>query len=239
MIKYLLGNEEIIGYYNAGYRLVEAFVLFPTMVIAPLYPVFARRNDEKAYISKLALNSTRIITVVSLGVCLPLFLLSTGFTRFLYGQEFSPAADAIKFLPFVMVPIGLTWIFGTLVAASGRQSKANYYITAITVANVVGHFLMIPKYGLLGAIIVTLGTECAIAATYIWIMRDHLNYEFLWLGMKLAVPPIVIYLLHLTNIFSGSFFINLMIVLFILGLVFLSLRLVSMRDIRQVFSTKS
>ncbi len=239
MIKLLIGNEGIIGYYNAGYRLVEAFVLFPSMVIAPLYPVFARRNAEKSYIGTLALNSTRIITVVSLSICLLFILLSREFTQLVYGEEFLPAVNAIRFLPIAMVPIGLTWVFGTLVAASGRQWRANFYLLGITIANIVGHLIMIPSYGLMGAISVTLATECAVAITNIWIMRDYINYEFLLLLLKFTIPPVVLYLFYLANIIFGSFILKLLIVFLILSVIYVSLRLISLREIKNVFSSKS
>jgi O-antigen/teichoic acid export membrane protein len=36
----LTHDKQLVGYYNAGFRLIESFMLFPTILVAPIYPAF-------------------------------------------------------------------------------------------------------------------------------------------------------------------------------------------------------
>jgi len=239
MIKILTGEESLVGYYNAGYRIVEAFVLFPSLVIGPLYPVFVRMNHDKKYICQLTLKAIRIITVVSLSICALFMLLRENITIFIYGSKYLLATNLIGLLTITMIPIGVTWVFGTLVAATGRQSRANVFIIFITIGNIFGHFYFISNFGLMGAVIVTIITESAIALVNLWIMKDYLTIEMLLLLLKFSIVPLILYLISLMKVISGPFIIQLTIIILLLIGMFLILRLITLNDIQRVLSSGS
>ena len=86
LLSYLTGRDDLVGHYNAGYRLVESFMLFPTIVTGPLYPVMARRYREGVALSPLLLTAARAILLVSLAITLPLALFHREFTALLFGS---------------------------------------------------------------------------------------------------------------------------------------------------------
>ena len=169
-------SDVQIGYFNAGYRLVEAFILFPSMIIAPLYPALVRKANESEEISRFASEALRIILVIACVISVPIFLLRNELTLLLYGKQYEAAASTIGILGLVMIPIGMNWVVGTLVAVTGKQSKANLYILFVTIGNIAMLVALIPSFGTEGAAFATLATECAITLTNWSLVKKYINW---------------------------------------------------------------
>jgi O-antigen/teichoic acid export membrane protein len=177
LLSALTGRDELVGYYNAGYRLVEAYMLFPSLITVPLYPVLARRTAEGRPVADLLRPAIGAVAGITLLGAVPLALWRGTFTRLLFGAAFDPARDAVGLLVLTMLPVGLTFVFGTLVAASGRQGRANRFIVGATAANLALNAWLIPVWGVSGAALTTLVTETLITAGNLWVVRDLLRRE--------------------------------------------------------------
>lgn len=234
MLKLLTGQEEVVGYYNAGYRIVESFLFFPAIIIGPVYPSFSRRRDDKPFIRSLLLQSGRMILLISVVIAIPVVFFSTEVTQLLFGARYAPAAAAVGIVGLVMIPLGMTWVYGSLVAAIGRQPRANVIIAAVTGANILSHYLLIPRLGLVGAAWVTLGTEIAIAVGNLWVVRDYLTHADLWFlyGRGLG-PALLIGLVRALGLLPGSFVLQLVTVVAFLALAYLATGFVKFDDLRK------
>ncbi len=240
MLKLLTGQEEIVGYYNAGYRIVESFLFFPAIIIGPVYPSFSRFREDRPLIRSLVMQSGRIILLISVVIALPVVFFSSEVTQILFGARFAPAAAAVGIVGLVMVPLGMTWVYGSLVAATARQPQANVIIAVVTCANILGHYLLIPRMGLVGAAWVTLGTEIAIALGNLWVVRDYLTTEDLWfLYGKGLGPALVIGLLKAMGLLPGPFVIQLCMVIALLSVTYLVSGFVRIQDVRKILARRT
>jgi O-antigen/teichoic acid export membrane protein len=235
MIGLLTGRQDLVGYYNAGYRLVESYMLFPSLVLAPLYPVFARNLDDRVWIRELLLKASRIVLVVSVSIAVPMSLFRSEFTLLFYGTPFEAAAPAVGIVTLSMIPVGMTWVYGTLVAASGRQGRANLLIFLITIVNILLNYVLIPIYLEIGAAITTLVTEVAVALVSIWIVRDFIEKRsFLMITAKASLIALLIFALHEFDLLPGPFWLRLAICLCIMSAAFFALRLVTLADLKKI-----
>lgn len=235
LLAMLTHSDQLVGFFNAGYRIVEAFVLFPSMIIAPLYPALARKVQGREEISQLIYDAMRIILILATVISTPIFLLRFELTPLLYGHQFQEAATTIGILSLVMIPVGLNWVVGTLVAVTGRQSRANFYILLITIGNIVMLTAMIPWLGVEGAAIATLVTECTITFANWTLVRDFVDsHHVKKLFARVAVPPLAISLVAFL-VPHNSLYVDLPLI--ILGLVgsFYFLRLITVDDLSTVF----
>jgi O-antigen/teichoic acid export membrane protein len=237
MLKALTGSEEIVGYYNAAYRIVESFLLFPVMLIGPLYPSFSRLRHEKSYVNGLLFHGSRIMLLISTGISVPILLFRREFTLLFFGGAYREATLAVGLLALAMIPLGITAVHGGLVAAVGRQGRANLPLLLITLGNFALHLLLIPPFGLLGAVIVTLFTECAVALTNLWVVRDFVvagEYAKVYLR---ALGPVAIGILASGLIPASSGFpLHLSIVLASMGMAFVVFRFVTKSDVQRLFA---
>ncbi len=192
LLSYLTGRDELVGYYNAGYRLVESYMLFPLVITAPLYPVLARRHGEGSALSPLLLEAARAILVVSLAITLPLALFHREFTALLFGPGYSGAATCVGIVVLTMIPVGMTLVFGSLVATSGRQPRGNVFILVVTVLNVLLNLVAIPRFGAAGAAGVTVLTELGIMSANLWVVRDFVRWaDFGRIAARLALATAI------------------------------------------------
>jgi O-antigen/teichoic acid export membrane protein len=152
-------------------------MLFPSLITVPLYPVLARRTAEGRPVADLLRPAIGAVAGITLLGAVPLALWRGTFTRLLFGAAFDPARDAVGLLVLTMLPVGLTFVFGTLVAASGRQGRANRFIVGATAANLALNAWLIPVWGVSGAALTTLVTETLITAGNLWVVRDLLRRE--------------------------------------------------------------
>jgi O-antigen/teichoic acid export membrane protein len=177
LLAYLTGRDDLVGHYNAGYRLVESFMLFPTIVTAPLYPVLARRHGEGDALSPLLADAARVILLVTLAIVLPLALYHAEFTALFFGDGYRAAAPAVGIVVLAMLPVGMNFVFGSMVAAGGRQPRGNVFIGAVTVLNVLLNLAAIPRWGAAGAAAVTVLTELALVGANAWVVRDYVRWR--------------------------------------------------------------
>ena len=69
----------------------------------------------------------------------------------LYPGHSEPYVPVFRIVIFGLVPIGLTYIFGTLLTADGRLRQLNLFATASLVLNIVVNLLLIPRLGAVGS----------------------------------------------------------------------------------------
>jgi O-antigen/teichoic acid export membrane protein len=234
LLSYLTGRDDLVGHYNAGYRLVESYMLFPTIITGPLYPVMARRHAEGVALSPLLLAAARAILLVSLAITLPLTLFHREFTALFFGRGYSAAAVSVGIVSLAMIPVGMNFIFGSLVAASGRQPRGNVFIFIVTVLNVLLNLAAIPRFGAAGAATVTVLTELALMSANMWVVRDYVHWaDFKRLALRLALAATIVVT---TGVVLGArlaFPLGPALMVAALGAASSGLRLITWEDVRQ------
>jgi O-antigen/teichoic acid export membrane protein len=69
----------------------------------------------------------------------------------LYHGGGEPYVPVFRIVIFGLIPIGLTYIFGTLLTADGRLRQLNLFAAASLVLNVAVNLLLIPRFGAVGS----------------------------------------------------------------------------------------
>ena len=237
MIRALTGREELVGYYNAGYRLIEGFVLFPSIIVTPLYASFSKQRNDLKPLKPSIYSAARIILFVSVMIATPIFIFRKEFTTLLFGEQYTQATATVGTLVFAMIPIGVTWLFGSVVGAIGRQAKLNVFIAIISALNIVTNFIMITSYGIQGAVVTTLATEVAICVSCWWVVRDYFNEAHFWkLVTKISVPVCGVLLLDSIGTFRGSFIVQLERGLLGLVAAYGALGIIGMSDVKKILA---
>jgi O-antigen/teichoic acid export membrane protein len=87
----------------------------------------------------------------SVGTAVACSLLAEPLMRLLYHDNAAPYVPVFRVVIFGLVPIGLTYIFGTLLTAGGHLRQLNLFAAASLVLNVVVNLLLIPSFGAVGS----------------------------------------------------------------------------------------
>jgi O-antigen/teichoic acid export membrane protein len=91
-------------------------------------------------------------------------------------------------------PIGMNFIFGTLLTANGNLKILNSISAIGIIANITINLILIPSYGALGAAIATFGTQGVTAIA-----------QFLYCVYKFNIPKKATGILKLAGLAAGLF----------------------------------
>ncbi len=150
IIGYLLDNESV-GVYAAASRITEMFYAVPVLISSVYYPrIVEMRKDVKKRKMVLRQFYFIIITLTS-GLTFFVILSSKYIIEFLFGTEFSKASE-------VLVVYSWSILFMALLVSSSKYLLSidrNDIIFKRSVmgllSNVILNFVLIPRYGILGA----------------------------------------------------------------------------------------
>ena len=159
-----LAGDADAGVYAGAFRLLDALTAVAYLVSVPLLPVFSKLCKEikpaSANYNLLSINF-QLADIVRL-VFWPMMLFAVGVSvvcnlwaepimQLLYHGNFAPYVPVFRVVIFGIVPISITYIFGTLLTAGGHLRQLNLFAATTLVLNVVVNLLLIPRFGATGS----------------------------------------------------------------------------------------
>ena len=156
MISKILGEEQL-GLYAAAYKIFEIVGMVGTTVNSALYPTISVLFGESR--EKLRRAYERIqkyFIIFSLPVAIIIFLFAEEIILSLYGNQYSESVNVL-----VVLSLGFCIFFFTIpmrmvINNSEFIIKLVPYSVLTTALNIVLNLVMIPRYGIIGAALVTL-----------------------------------------------------------------------------------
>lgn len=155
MIGEFLSNSDV-GFYAAAQKISEPLSFIPMIIMSSVFPVIVKTKEwsEEEYLRRLT-NLYRLMFIISIGICLPIALLSNPIVQLLYGEQFTFSATLLTLLIWSRFYA----FYG--VARSIFISTENLFrhalvcsVSGVTVSIIANYFL-IRSYGVYGSIIAT------------------------------------------------------------------------------------
>jgi len=166
MIKEMMGNTEV-GIYTVAIRLSELWYFVPILITNSLFPsiINAKKVNSKQYYSRLQKTFTFLVWI-AIFIAVIMTLLGDWMIFFLYGSDYEGASQALMIHTWggVFVAMGVassSWYIG-----ENLQHYAFYRTASGAVLNVVLNLVLIPKYGISGAAIATVFSQCMAALLF-------------------------------------------------------------------------
>lgn len=150
LLRRLVGDADA-GVYAGAFRLLDALTMVCYLVSVPLLPVFSRLCAEKKEVSdalRLVFWPLMLFTVGSAVAC---SLLAEPLMQWRYHDHYAAYVPVFRVVIFGLIPIGITYIFGTLLTAGGHLRQLNLFAASSLVLNVAVNLLLIPRLGAVGS----------------------------------------------------------------------------------------
>jgi len=164
MLERLLPDGDIqAGIYAQGYRYLDAVNMFALLFAGLLLPIFSKLIRQKENITPMMEMSFRILGGVSILIALTAFFFRYELLSLRYENVTIESAETFGFLILSFIPISVTYIFGTLLTASGSLKKLNRMAFGGLLLNLVLNFIFIREWQAKGAAIATLITQSLMA----------------------------------------------------------------------------
>lgn len=165
MLEAMVG-EAVAGQYGLAYRILEALILLPGVIVAVLLPrlsVYFANSSDRGF-SRLV----RVAGVFLLGMGVLLAAsIAYGATNIIALLDSDPAsaaaAGALQILAWTFPIAALNYLFSTALTAADDEKILAWILAGAAALNIALNFVLIPHYSLNGAAAATLVTELSIA----------------------------------------------------------------------------
>jgi len=162
MLGFMKGNKSV-GLYNAAYKIILLLIAFRGILIQTLFPELSRLYVQSPNRLKKAVM---YVEKVGISLAIPFgvggMFLAKPIIRFIYGPQYAGSVLPFQLLIWNVAVVYIDLIFPQLLNATNRQ---NLYAAAVTVGatvNMLFNFLLIPRYGMIGAAIATILAEVSV-----------------------------------------------------------------------------
>jgi O-antigen/teichoic acid export membrane protein len=136
-----------VGLYAAAAAMTEGLWLIPDALASVLLPHVARSADTHEATARVV----RLSSEVLLGGFVGLTLFGGPLVRLVFGSEYSSAADALPALALAAVSLGAWKLLIADLGGRGDTRVRAFSATAGLGAMIAADFLMIPRWGIVGA----------------------------------------------------------------------------------------
>jgi O-antigen/teichoic acid export membrane protein len=162
------------GNYAQAFRLFDAFAMIPIMFGGLLLPILSRELAAGNDIRSLAATASRSL-LPPLGIAaVTLATFPHEILDLLYISPAPSAVSAFTLLMLTLVPVGVTFIFSTMLTAAGLMKRLGFITLAAMVVNVIMNILLIPEYHGAGAALAALVTQLLVAAACVITVRKKM-----------------------------------------------------------------
>jgi O-antigen/teichoic acid export membrane protein len=162
MIMKIIGEKEM-GLFSAAVRLSEAWYFVPMIITNSLFPAVlnAKKTDETEYKKRMQ-HLFNLMFIISIGVAIPISVASPWLIDIFYGEAYQASAKILTLHVWTGVFVSLGVASSNWFLAENLQKFALWKTIAGAIINIVLNFLLIPRFGIVGAAFSTLACQmCA------------------------------------------------------------------------------
>lgn len=165
-----------VGWYNAAYNLIFSLNFLIRGFNEAIVPSLSRTYvNDPAQVERWYHRSVKFIAVLSLPIAVGGFLTASPLVQLLFTDTFSPSALALQILIWDLPLLMFASFCGQMTTIISEEHAAARVYTINTVANVVLNWYAIPRFGFIGASIVTVITDLISALQFYFMLRRKLN----------------------------------------------------------------
>jgi len=174
----LMKGDQVVGWYNAAYRMVLVLLFIPQSLIAAIYPIMSRFSNGYRYSLQLAfINSFRYLTMLGIPIGVGTTVLAHRLILNIFGEAYVNSILLLQILVWSSVFIFMTQPFGNLLNCLNKQVIVTKITGACACFNILLNLILIPKFSAVGASIATVLTEVlSLILCYYWSLK--INYLF-------------------------------------------------------------
>lgn len=185
MISFIISNpNEIMGWYNAAYRLVFVLSFIPTTFLMAIYPIMS-----KCYVSAdgalrfMFERSFKYLLIIAIPIGVGITSLASKIILISYGPDYAPSAISLQILVWSEVFIFLNSAFGNLLYAINKQMIVAKQTMFASLLNILLNLVLISRFSYIGASVATvITTFSSFLFLYLFVCRN--GYKF---SSKIAV----------------------------------------------------
>ncbi len=164
------------GYYNAAYNLVFSAAMLSNVMNTALYPSLTRQAASSPQsLPDIYARALRYLLILALPIAMGACALADQIVPFLFTSTYLPAVPALRIVIWVVPLMFISEFLGYVVLIAGAERRVAKAVMLSTGLNVGLNLLLVPRFGFLGAAVMTVVTELILVGQYLWILRAQMR----------------------------------------------------------------
>jgi O-antigen/teichoic acid export membrane protein len=180
LLSLLRSGTAEIGWYSVPVKIIEAFSIFPYLIMSGLFPIFSLLGDrDQALLREAYQKSLGYLVMIAIPLVLIIFHLADPWLVVVFGPLYQNSILSLEIIiwvvPFIFIHYALIHILFSL-----NRERLIILGSAMALGfNLGSNLLLLPRYGYLGASVITVITEVLLVGFYLF----HLQRSFLRLPL--------------------------------------------------------
>ena len=227
----IINGNEAVGLYNAAFGLMTALMFVPFVYVSAIFPLLSRLNVSSKELLKYSYEkSFKYLFLLGMPIAVGTTLLANPIILLIYKSGFTQSIIALQILIWSIPIIFVNYILGTAINSINKQRETVKTTFIAMLLNIVLNILLLPKYGLIVACLITVLTELICFILWFHIMNIH-GYKIDIL--KIIYKPVIASLImgFVINILHINIFITIIIAVIIYFILLYLLKTFSEDDI--------
>jgi O-antigen/teichoic acid export membrane protein len=167
-------STDVVGQYNAGYRIFELFLIVPAIFAGVLLPATsARLHSDTSAVQTLTMTAVRYFSYLCFPLAVGLSLLAGPVIDLFYGSQYPDSIVVLQIMSFTLIPAFIAHITANVFHASSRPQLNTYIALFSVIFNIVVNFLLIPVFGLAGAAAASVATQLVVLVIGTTLINRH------------------------------------------------------------------
>ncbi len=175
----LMVSNQQVGLYSAAYRIVFFVMAILYAAQAAFVSDIARARDQGAEMSAVLSRAIALGLLVTIPFAVGAAVVAGPLIGTIFGEEYVDGAVALKLLLVGLVLLAMHGATRNVFLSIHRNDVELRLIGAGVVTNIILTLLLIPRYGINGAALATVGGEAAILlGVFTWLYRHGIRPSF-------------------------------------------------------------
>lgn len=214
MLSLMQGNE-VVGWYNAAYRLILILLFIPGIINSAIFPSMSKFYISSQNTLKLMCEKYfKIMLIIGIPIGVGTTLLASRIILAIFGNGYRPSIIALQILVWTMVFTFVGAAFVKLFESINKQITITKISGICVIVNILLNLLLIPKFSYVGASIATVITETILVGNIFFftykigygiqgkkIMKSILKVifaslimgTFIWYFKSLSLIPLILF----------------------------------------------
>ena len=172
------------GKYAAAYRVMEAFLVFPSILGQSILPLMSRRGSDGEQLSRLINGAIRFLLLTMTPVVAVAAYYGQSIMGTVGGDAFRGSGRPLEVLMVAGLVSSVDIVLGLAIISLGRQGRALWLNVSGLALNVGLNLALIPRYGATGAASATLISELFVLVCALFLLRA-------WCGLRPDAPALL------------------------------------------------
>jgi O-antigen/teichoic acid export membrane protein len=180
-------SATALGLYATAWTLIQFSGIFPNSLMASFFPVMSRRRDDPQELERLARLAFKYCLMTIWPVAMITTLWADEIIAAVYGAKYAGAGTALALMIWGMPSAFFGVVLRDTFIVAARQRYLLWMNGAELVVCVILNFLLIPRWGIAGAALASVGHN--VLANVLVPALFAQTRRFVWLGLREAVIP--------------------------------------------------